>query len=74
MYQVKKRDGQVTDFTISKITGAITKAFVALNKAYHPSVIDLLALHVTADFENKIQDGCIAVEDIQDSVEKVLSV
>ena len=73
MYQVKKRDGQVTEFTISKITGAITKAFVALNKAYHPSVIDLLALHVTADFESKIQDGCIAVEDIQDSVEKVLS-
>ena len=73
MYQVKKRDGQVTDFTISKITGAITKAFVALNKAYHPSVIDLLALHVTADFENKIKDGCVAVEDIQDSVEKVLS-
>ena len=73
MYQVKKRDGQITEFTISKITGAITKAFVALNKAYHPSVIDLLALHVTADFENKIQDGCVAVEDIQDSVEKVLS-
>ena len=73
MYQVKKRDGQITEFTISKITGAITKAFVALNKAYHPSVIDLLALHVTADFENKIKDGCIAVEDIQDSVEKVLS-
>ena len=73
MYQVKKRDGQVTEFAISKITGAITKAFVALNKAYHPSVIDLLALHVTADFENKIQDGCVAVEDIQDSVEKVLS-
>ncbi|MBQ7755667.1 MAG: ribonucleoside triphosphate reductase, partial [Clostridia bacterium] len=73
MYQVKKRDGQVTEFAISKITGAITKAFVALNKAYHPSVIDLLALHVTADFESKIQDGCVAVEDIQDSVEKVLS-
>ena len=73
MYQVKKRDGQVTEFSISKITGAITKAFVALNKAYHPSVIDLLALHVTADFEQKIKDGCVAVEDIQDSVEKVLS-
>ena len=70
MYQVKKRDGQVTEFTISKITGAITKAFVALNKAYHPSVIDLLALHVTADFESEIKDGYIAVEDIQDSVER----
>ena len=73
MYQVKKRDGQVTEFTISKITGAITKAFVALNKAYHPSVIDLLALHVTADFESKIKGGVVAVEDIQDSVESVLS-
>ena len=73
MYQVKKRDGQVTEFAISKITDAITKAFVALNKAYHPSVIDLMALHVTADFESKIKDGFIAVEDIQDSVEKVLS-
>ena len=33
----------------------------------------MLALRVTADFEPKIQDGRIAVEDIQDSVEKVLS-
>ena len=33
----------------------------------------MLALRVTADFEPKIRDGRIAVEDIQDSVEKVLS-
>ncbi|MBQ7277711.1 MAG: ribonucleoside triphosphate reductase, partial [Clostridia bacterium] len=73
MYKVIKRDGKIADFSISKISDAITKAFVATNKAYHPSVIDLLALHVTADFEGKIKDDCIAVEDIQDSVEKVLS-
>ena len=73
MYQVIKRDGKVVDFNIQKISDAITKAFVALNKQYHPSVIDLIALHVTSDFEEKIQDGKIAVEDIQDSVEKVLS-
>ena len=73
MYQVKKRDGIVAEFSISKISAAITKAFEALGKQYHPSVIDLLSLHVTSDFESQIKDGMIAVEDIQDSVEKVLS-
>ena len=73
MYRVVKRDGQKVDFDISKISQAITKAFEAQNKEYHPSVIDLIALKVTADFENKIKDGFIAVEDIQDSVEQVLS-
>ena len=73
MYQVTKRDGTVVDFSISKISDAITKAFVAIEKQYHPSIIDLIALHVTSDFEPKIRDGVVAVEDIQDSVEKVLS-
>ena len=72
MYQVIKRDGQVADFDIKKIAVAITKAFDAVNKQYHPSVIDMLALKVTADFEPKIKNGKIAVEDIQDSVEAVL--
>ena len=73
MYRVVKRDGEVAEFSINKIGAAITKAFEALNKQYHPSVIELLSLHVTSDFESKIKDGMIAVEDIQDSVEKVLS-
>ena len=73
MYQVVKRDGKVTEFEISKISKAITKAFDALGKQYHPSVIDMLALRVTAEYEPMIQDGKIAVETIQDCVEKVLS-
>ncbi len=73
MYDVVKRDGKVVDFSIGKISAAITKAFEATGRQYHPSVIELLALHVTSDFEQKIQDGKITVEDIQDSVEKVLS-
>ena len=36
------------------------------------SVIDFIALRVTADFEEKIKDGMVSVEDIQDSVEHVL--
>ncbi|MBR6443795.1 MAG: ribonucleoside triphosphate reductase [Clostridia bacterium] len=73
MYQVVKRDGKVTDFEISKISKAITKAFEALGKQYHPSVIDMLALRVTAEYEPLIRDDKIAVETIQDCVEKVLS-
>ena len=73
MYQVIKRDGATAEFNIAKISTAITKAFEAQQKQYHPSVIDLLALKVTADFEPKVKDGKIAVEDIQDSVEEVLS-
>ena len=73
MYQVSKRDGTAATFEIGKISAAITKAFQALDKQFHPSVIDLLALRVTADFEPKVRDGRIAVEDIQDSVEAVLS-
>ena len=73
MYQVVKRDGKVTDFNISKISAAITKAFEALGKNYHPSVIELISLHVSADFESKVKDGRVTVEEIQDSVEKVLS-
>jgi len=73
MYRVLKRDGGSVEFEISKISSAMIKAFEAQGKNYHPSVINLLALQVTADFDSKIKDGVIAVEDIQDSVERVLS-
>ena len=73
MYQVVKRDGTLVDFHIGKISAAITKAFDAVGKHYHPSVIDMISLRVTADFDEKIHDDQITVEDIQDSVEKVLS-
>ena len=72
MYTVVKRDGKVTNFDISKISKAIMKAFEAQNKAYNEDIIDLLALKVTADYSEKINDGQVSVEDIQDSVESVL--
>ena len=73
MYRVTKRDGTIAEFDIAKISSAITKAFDAMGKQYHPSVMDMLALRVTAEFEPKIKDELVAVEDIQDCVEKVLS-
>ena len=71
-YQVIKRDGEKAEFNIAKIASAISKAFEAQNRETHPNIIDFLALKVTADFEAKVKDGYITVEDIQDSVESVL--
>lgn len=72
MYQVIKRDNKIAAFDLTKIRAAIQKAFVACEKQYSDDTIDFLALKVTADFEPKIKDEKIAVEDIQDSVETVL--
>ncbi len=72
MYQVIKRDGTTSDFTLTKISDAIMKAFVATEMEYSNDVIDLLSLRVTADFQPKVKDGAIHVEDVQDSVERVL--
>ncbi len=72
MYNVVKRDGKIASFDLNKISSAITQAFEACNKQYNSNIIDFLALKVTAEFEPKIENQAIAVEDIQDSVESVL--
>lgn len=72
MYQVTKRDGQVADFALSKISFAIERAFKAQDKEYNQDIIDLLALKVTAAFAPKVKNSLIGVEDIQDSVEEIL--
>ena len=72
MFQVIKRGGEVADFTLTKISDAIMKAFNATDVQYNNDVVDLLALRVTADFQGKVKNDGISVEDIQDSVEKVL--
>ncbi len=72
MYNVVKRDGKIASFDLKKIAEAITLAFDACNKQYNADIIDFLALKVTAEFEPKIEDQAISVENIQDSVESVL--
>ena len=72
MYKVRKRDGRLTEFDLSRISVAVTKAFVATKTPQNPDIINLLTLQVTADFAPKVKDGEISVEDIQDSVEAVL--
>ncbi len=73
MYRVVKRDGRIVDFEIMKIAAAMKKAFEATDTNYNDSVIDFLALKVTADFQPKVVDELVQIEAIQDSVESVLS-
>ncbi len=72
MFRVLKRDNKVVDFDIKKISDAITQAFDACGKQTTENIVDFLALKVTSDFEPKIKDEIVQVEDIQDSVETVL--
>lgn len=72
MYAVVKRDGNITKFELEKISTAIKKSFISQEREYNDDIIDFIALKVTSDFEPKIKDNKISVEDIQDSVEEVL--
>jgi len=72
MYQVVKRDKTIVKFNVSKIIEAIIKSFDSISTNHDDEIINLLALRVCANFENKIKNNLISVEDIQDSVEHVL--
>lgn len=72
MFDVIKRDGAIVPFNLQKIKGAIVKSFIATKKIYNDEIMDILVLRVTADFQTKIVEEKVSVEDIQDSVEKIL--
>ena len=72
MILVKKRDGSVVDFDITKIIKAIRSSFIATEKSYTEDVLEMLALRTVANFNQKISENIIYIEDIQDSVEVVL--
>ncbi len=72
MFQVRKRDGKLVEYDMSKISIAISKAFNAKGVNYTADILNMLTLRVSADFSKKIKDNIVNVEDIQDSVEVVL--
>ena len=63
MIQVVKRDGENAEFSLNKITEAIKKAFKATKKDYNNEILELLSLRVTADFQDKMKEGMISVEE-----------
>ena len=72
MLKVRKRDESIVEFDLSRIEKAIERAFVAEHKEADKNIIELLALRVTAEFNKKVDNGIVNIEDIQDSVEIVL--
>ena len=68
-----KRSGELVEFDLQKICNAVQKAFDATKTAYTEDMIELIAMRVTSDFQDKIADGRIDVESIQDSAEKVIA-
>ena len=72
MLNVKKRDGNIVQFDLTKIKNAIEKAFLAEKKSYSEDILDMLALRTTATFNDKVKNNVVSVEDVQDAVEVVL--
>lgn len=73
MINVKKRDGKVVEFDLTKIRVAIEKAFNSVNRPFTDDILNTIALRVCASFSNTaMTEGTLSVEDIQDAVETVL--
>ena len=72
MLSVRKRDNSLQEFKIEKIEKAIESAFMAEHKFYNTDIIQMLALRVTAQFNSKIKNNVVDIEDIQDAVEVTL--
>lgn len=69
--KVQKRDGRIQDFDESKVAGAIGKAFSAVQESDGEVARELagqVARHIALEFEGRIP----RVEDVQDTVERVL--
>lgn len=72
MLSIRKRDGSLQDFDLTKISKAIEKAFMADHKFYNDDIINMLSLRVVAQMNSKINNEVIDIEDVQDAVEVTL--
>lgn len=66
--KVLKRNGQLVEFDLEKISSAIRKAFESQHEAYDPQVLGF----VQNELEAKSGNSSISVETIQDIVERAL--
>lgn len=74
MYNIIKRNGDVVDFRLDKIESAIQRAMDACRRQHDDQIIQTLALRAVSAAEAFItDDNAVAVESIQDCVEKTLS-
>lgn len=71
VHKVQKRDGRIQEFDEAKVAGAIGKAFAAVqesNGEVARTLAGQVAGHIATEFEGRIP----RVEDVQDTVERVL--
>ena len=74
MYKVRKRDGKIISFDLNKISEAIKRAFEAEEVNYTDDIIDFLTLKVTAEFNPKIVDNIVNVEDTRCSRKCIIKI
>lgn len=67
--QVRKRNGEIQDFDISRIHSAVSKAFLDVTRQDMPEV---LKNSIDSYFGSLNQEQTLSVEDIQDTVENLL--
>jgi ribonucleoside-triphosphate reductase len=72
MLNVRKRNGSIVEFDLDKIINAMKKAFDATLTHYNEDILERVALRVVADFQPRVSDNLVDIEDIQDSVERTL--
>ncbi len=71
--KIKKRNGQIVDFSQDKIRLAVQKAFIAVRGAFDDTKLDEIVEHVVLDLEKSFPEGTTpSVENVQDLVEKEL--
>lgn len=70
--KVLKRDNSIVEFDLQKIITAMRMSFIACDKTYMENILEWMAIRTTVRFQNKIKNDIISVEDIQDTIERVL--
>ncbi len=72
MRQIKKRNGQIVDFSEDKITNAMRKAFLAMNVSVNDELLREITKQVALDIETAFPEAVPSVEHVQDRVEFAL--
>ncbi|MCP8305056.1 MAG: ribonucleotide-diphosphate reductase subunit alpha [archaeon] len=71
IWEIRKRDGRIVKFEVDKITNAIHKAFMAVNRKDGEEA-KKLSSQVVATLEDRFEGKTPHVEDVQDVVEETL--
>ena len=72
MRHIKKRNGQIVEFTSDKIAHAMKKAFMAMNHPVTDDKLREMTQTVVAEVEKAFPEATPSVEHVQDRVELIL--